>query len=239
MDWLNSFSRTPEVTVAGRTVPIAVKRHATAKRLTMRVAPDGSEIRVTMPRWAQSREATAFAQSRLPWLERQLASARPRRILRDGSPLPYRGRTLRIAWSQDRPRAPDLTDTILMLGGPETGIFTRVETWLRTRAEEAMHNDLRDYCARAALPIPALALSRAKRRWGSCSSNGTLRINWRLIMAPDPVRRSVVAHEVAHLVHFDHSPAFHALLADIYESDLARANRWLKAHGRDLYAPCG
>ena len=43
-------------------------------------------------------------------------------------------------------------------------------------------------------------------------STNRSRINWRLVMAPDPVRRSVVAHEVAHLVHFDHSPAFHALL---------------------------
>jgi predicted metal-dependent hydrolase len=53
------------------------------------------------------------------------------------------------------------------------------------------------------------------------------------------VRRSVVAHEVAHLVHFDHSPRFHALLAELYEADIAAANRWLKHHGRELYAPLG
>ncbi|MFA7587072.1 MAG: M48 family metallopeptidase, partial [Novosphingobium sp.] len=63
-----------------------------------------------------------------------------------------------------------------------------------------------------------------------------IRINWRLIMAPDPVRRSVVAHEVAHLVHFDHSPRFHALLADLFEDDLSAANEWLKREGRNLYA---
>ena len=58
-------------------------------------------------------------------------------------------------------------------------------------------------------------------------------------MAPDEVRRSVVAHEVAHLAHFDHSPAFHAELGRLFEGDLAAADRWLKDHGRTLYAPFG
>jgi predicted metal-dependent hydrolase len=58
-------------------------------------------------------------------------------------------------------------------------------------------------------------------------------------MAPDAVRRSVVAHEVAHLVHFDHGRAFHALLAELYEGDLAAADRWLKREGRALYLPFG
>ena len=84
-----------------------------------------------------------------------------------------------------------------------------------------------------------LSLSRAQRRWGSCSGHGTIRVNWRLVQAPDEVRRSVVAHEVAHLVHFDHSRAFHALLGELYEGDLAAANRWLKQHGRTLYTAFG
>ena len=64
-------------------------------------------------------------------------------------------------------------------------------------------------------------------------------MNWRLIMAPDAVRRSVVAHEVAHLIHFDHSPAFRALLAELFEGDIEDANRWLKADGRRLYSYFG
>ena len=59
------------------------------------------------------------------------------------------------------------------------------------------------------------------------------------MQAPDFVRRSVVAHEVAHLVHFDHSPAFHALLGRIYEADIRIADGWLREHGRGLYASFG
>ena len=82
-------------------------------------------------------------------------------------------------------------------------------------------------------------LSNAQRRWGSCARDGTIRVNWRLVMAPDLVRRSVVAHEVAHLVHFDHSPAFHATLGALFEHDIRAANRWLKREGRGLYATLG
>ena len=82
-------------------------------------------------------------------------------------------------------------------------------------------------------------VTRAKRRWGSCSSEGVLRLNWRLVQAPDAVRRSVVAHEVAHLVHFDHSPAFHALLRRLFEDDLHAANQWLSRNGRTLYSSFG
>ena len=102
-----------------------------------------------------------------------------------------------------------------------------------------MAADLMHYCAQAGQSVPQLMLSNAQRRWGSCARGGTIRINWRLVMAPPEVRRSVVAHEVAHLVHFDHSPAFHALLGELFEGDLRAANRWLKRSGRALYLPFG
>ncbi len=82
-------------------------------------------------------------------------------------------------------------------------------------------------------------LSRATRRWGSCAHDGTIRLNWRLVMAPDSVRRSVVAHEVAHLLHMDHSPRFHAALNALFENDIDVANQWLKREGRSLYVPFG
>jgi hypothetical protein len=49
----------------------------------------------------------------------------------------------------------------------------------------------------------------------------------------------VVAHEVAHLIHFDHGPGFHGLLNELYEGDIKAANRWLKKHGRSLYTRFG
>ncbi|MFN3989634.1 MAG: M48 family metallopeptidase [Erythrobacter sp.] len=229
----------PEVELAGRMVPIAVKRHPRARRLTMRLAPDGSEVRITLPRWAASSEAIAFAHARKEWLEGQIACVPARAAPSEGGEVRYRGRRLKVEWSAAAPRRPELIGDDLRLGGPQAGIAPRIRRWLEDEALALATADMRDYCAAADLaPVP-VSLSRALRRWGSCSDKQRIRINWRLVQAPDFVRRSVVAHEVAHLVHFDHSRAFHALLARIYEGEIAAADRWLKEHGRSLYAAFG
>lgn len=237
--WLERASLEPELELAGRAVPISLKRHPTARRLTMRLAPDGSEVRITLPRWAASSEAIAFAHARKEWLEGQLARVPARAAPQPGSEVRYRGRALRIEWAAAAPRRPAIVGDALRLGGPQARIEARIRRWLEDEALALAHADMQAYCAAADLaPVP-VSLSRALKRWGSCSDRARIRINWRLVQAPDFVRRSVVAHEVAHLVHFDHSRAFHALLARLYEGDIEAADRWLKEHGRSLYAAFG
>ncbi|GMN03796.1 M48 family metallopeptidase [Erythrobacter sp. MTPC3] len=244
IDWLKPASERPpepqpRIDLGGTSVPIVIRRHAAAKRLTLRLSPDGSEVRLTMPRWARTAEALAFANSRAEWLAAQRAKVPQRTAPVPGSAIMIEGEEVRIAWEETAPRRPALTGGELRLGGPEAGIASRIQRWLERRALAHFEADAVHYCSRAQLdPVP-VAISRAQKRWGSCSERGTIRLNWRLVQAPHHVRRSVVAHEVAHLVHFDHSPAFHALLAEIYDADIARADRWLKERGRTLYASFG
>jgi len=239
IDWLRRPTADPHIELDGRDVPIAIRRHATARRMTMRLAPDGSEVRLTLPRWGRTAEALDFAASRRDWLEAQLG-----RLPRSAPPAPggtvsYRGEELPIRWDAAARRRPALSDGAIVIGGPEEGLGQRLGRWLEGEAQRLMEADLAEYCAAAGKAPGKLRLSRARQRWGSCAGDGTIRLNWRLIQAPDAVRRSVVAHEVAHLVHFDHSPAFHALLTELYEGDVGTANRWLRQNGRGLYAQFG
>ncbi len=237
IDWLRSKSSVPPLlTVGEEELPVIIRRLAQAKRMTMRLAPDGSAVKVSIPKWGTTAEALAFARSKTDWLARQRAVLPVRTALVPSTSLSFRGEVLRIEHVFEAPRRPAVSDGAIRIGGPADGIEPRLRRWLEGEARAAMSVDLVHYCARAGMPVSPLALSNARRRWGSCSGKGAIRINWRLIMAPDFVRQSVVAHEVAHLVHFDHSPRFHALLAKIYEGDLAAANRWLKQRGRELYA---
>lgn len=237
--WLERGTLEPELDLEGRSLPIALRRHPTARRLTMRLAPDGSEVRITLPRWAHSEEAIAFAHSRKDWLAQQLARIPERTTPQIGGEVRYRGRPLRIDWRPGAPRSPAIIGDALRLGGPEARLEARIKRWLADEALGLCKADMRDYCSAAGLaPVP-VGLSAAQKRWGSCSDKSRIRINWRLVQAPDFVRRSVVAHEVAHLVHFDHSRAFHALLARIYGEEIAAADQWLKDHGRGLYGGFG
>ena len=247
IDWLRRAGRPrppapPErrsLMVAGRELPVAIRTLRTARRMTLRIAPDGSEARITMPPWGRSGEALAFARERSDWLALQLAAVPPRTAPGVGEALAYRGERLTIAWRTDAPRRPVPGDGAVHLGGPRESLERRLQRWLEGEALRLFGQDIAEFAAAAQVTQPRVLLSRARRRWGSCTSDGTVRLNWRLVMAPDFVRRSVVAHEIAHLVHFDHSVGFHAFLGDIYDGDLAAANRWLKREGRGLYAPFG
>jgi predicted metal-dependent hydrolase len=240
IDWLKRTPREePVVQIGDTALPLAIRRLPHARRLTLRLAPDGSEARVSMPRWGRTQDAVEFARSRADWLAHQLAALPKPAEPGDGSTIPFRGDTLRIVHRPAARRRPVREGDLLVIGGPADSIAPRIRRWMEGEVRALLGEDLADYCARASKAAPKLGLSNAQRRWGSCGPDGTIRINWRLAMAPDFVRRSVVAHEVAHLVHFDHSPRFHAFLGGLFEGDIAAANAWLKRHGRGLYAPLG
>ncbi|MEM1196748.1 MAG: YgjP-like metallopeptidase domain-containing protein [Pseudomonadota bacterium] len=244
IDWLKRTRIEPEIALNGQTVPIVLRRHPSAKRLTLRLAPDGSAVRITLPRWAHGNEAIAFAHARGQWLAQQHARIPRRAGPEAGGDLQFRGRALTIAWEASARRRPFIDGATVRVGGPLDGLEARLRRWLENEALTLFESDLADYTKAAGLEAVPVGLSRAQKRWGSCSDGGAsgqrrIRINWRLVQAPDFVRRSVVAHEVAHLVHFDHSPAFHKLLGAIFEGEIAEADLWLKENGRALYTAFG
>lgn len=240
LDWLRRPpADLPTVEVGGHKLPVVVRRLPQARQMTLRLSPDGTQVRVSVPRWGGTAEALAFATSRIAWLEAQLDKVPGPAQLGQGSQIALGDEQLVIEHRPGAARRPRVADGQLIVGGPAEGLSRRLQRWLEAEARAAFSADLADYCAQSRLSVPALALSRAQRRWGSCARSGAIRLNWRLIMAPVAVRRAVVAHEVAHLVYFDHSPRFHALLGALFEGDIAAANDWLKRHGRELYAPFG
>ncbi len=126
-------------------------------------------------------------------------------------------------------------DGVLTCGGPIDQFPTRIERWLKREALRVLAEDTAHYAARAGVTVAKVAIGDPKARWGSCSGDGTIRYSWRLLLAPGFVRRATVAHEVAHRVHMHHGPAFHALVADLFEGDPDDARRWLRADGAALH----
>ena len=102
-------------------------------------------------------------------------------------------------------------------------------------AQVQLASDTAHYAAKAGVSVTKVAIGDARGRWGSCAVDGVIRYSWRLILAPGWVRRATVAHEVAHRVHMNHGPAFHALVAQLYEGDPTPARAWLRAHGAGLH----
>ncbi|MGV3627090.1 MAG: M48 family metallopeptidase [Betaproteobacteria bacterium] len=112
-----------------------------------------------------------------------------------------------------------------------TAIESGVRHWLKQQALACFTGHCRDYSAQLDLPAPAVRLSNARTRWGSCHANGRISMNWRLVQAPMAWISYVAAHEVAHLRQMNHSPAFwHAVAALVPDYAERRAALRREAH---------
>ena len=87
---------------------------------------------------------------------------------------------------------------------------------------------------KAGVSVRRVSIGDAGTRWGSCSESGSIRYNWRLVLAPPEVRRWVVAHEVAHRLHMNHGPEFKALEAQLFAGDVRAARLLLRRLGPRL-----
>jgi predicted metal-dependent hydrolase len=228
----------PVVNIEGEDVPVRIKRTSQARRISMRADVVKREIRITMPVYAPTSAAMDFVASKKQWLAARLQSAPLAAPLGAGATVAFEGEPHHIVWIEGASRTVRRIlggdGAQLHVGGPEERVKDRILRWLQSEARRVFAADITDYCALAGEAAPRLSLGDPRSRWGSCSSSGTISLSWRLIMAPASVRRSVIAHEVAHIRHMDHSPDFYAWFETLFEGDRKAADRWLKMHGTAL-----
>ena len=106
---------------------------------------------------------------------------------------------------------------------------------LRERARQVARELIAAESARMGVKPAGLRIADQKTLWGSCGHRGLISLSWRLVLAPPEVFRYVVIHELAHLVHRNHSQRFWALVAR-YLPEFDRHRRWLREHGAALHA---
>ncbi|HEY6048383.1 MAG TPA: YgjP-like metallopeptidase domain-containing protein [Sphingomicrobium sp.] len=215
-------------------VPIEVRPIRRARRLRLRFDETSGSLKLTCPWRTSRRAALAWALDQRDWIDAQLARALPAEPFAPDALIPLEGRDVRIVWSESLSRAPLLIGDELRCGGPEAGLSRRIETFLKRHALEIMSCEVAGYAAAAGVSARSVSVGDAASRWGSCSSNGRIRLSWRLILAPPNVRRFVVAHEVAHLKHLHHGPDFKALEARLFGTGLAQAKAELRRIGPRL-----
>jgi hypothetical protein len=207
----------------------------TARAMRLRVDRRTGEVVLTIPRRASRRKALAWADGHRAWIEARLAEVAPALALAPGADLPLYHRPHRIDWSPERPRTPRLEEGRLVVGGPQEGLEARLLRWLRRHALDTLAAETAEFAARAGVEVSRIGIGDPLSRWGSCSASGGIRYSWRLILAPDWVRRATVAHEVAHRVHMNHGPDFHALVETLLGADPKPARLWLRRHGPSLH----
>lgn len=214
---------------------IEVVRHPRARRAKLSLDPASGRARLVIPPRASAKAALAWAATQGEWLARQRAALPEERPFVDGAALPFDDATLVIAWDEAASRRVTRHGDRLVLGGPIETVGRRVEAWLKRESLRLLSEDTAHYAAQAGVKVMKVAIGNARGRWGSCAASGVIRYNWRLALAPRAVRRATAAHEVAHRLHMNHGPAFHALVAALYGRDPAPERGWLRANGAALH----
>ncbi len=225
----------------GLPLPVAIRIHPHARRLKLRVDETRNLLAVTCPPRSSRKAALDWAASQRNWVEARLAELQPSVPLAPGAIIPVDGADTKLVWVDGATRTVRFEDGCLGCGGPPEGFARRIESWLKSRARDLLSEETADAARRAGVAVRRVSIGDAGTRWGSCSASGSIRYNWRLVLAPPEVRRWVVAHEVAHRVHMNHGAAFKALEIELFDGDgeaarllLRRIGPRLKRIGRGL-----
>nr|WP_242616784.1 SprT family zinc-dependent metalloprotease [Rivibacter subsaxonicus] len=204
------------------------------RSIGMVVSPEGLTVRA--PRWVGHGDIEVALRGKERWICNKLAEqrARARRNAaskidwREGATLPFMGETvilvldprtsgcqLHTGAEMPGPQQETLAGVprlTLHVGLPqhasEAQIRDVVQAWLMRQAKRVFEERCAVYAQQLGVQMKRLLLSSAQTRWGSASADGSIRLNWRLIHFALPTIDYVVAHELAHLRHMDHSPRF-------------------------------
>ncbi len=222
---------------SGATVTVRMEVNPRARRLILRLDERAGEAVAVAPSARQLASAAAFAAERVDWIASRLAAAPPRLAFAPGTTIPLRGEPCRLSLEGTGRMARLTFEPHLMLsapGAPES-FAARVTRYLKRAAASDIGDAVERHAARLGVTVTRITVKDTRSRWGSCTHDGRLSFSWRLICAPPEVLDYVAAHEVAHRLEMNHSPAFWAQVATC-RPDWKRQRAWLRRHGQGLHA---
>jgi hypothetical protein len=236
-------SKLRSLVIGSRTLHYVLKRSA---RRSIGFAIDSTGLTITAPRWVTLADIeTAITEKQrwiftklIEWQTRVEQRALPKVDWKDGAEVPYLGQPVRVKLGAPQGTlAFSAEDAALQVPLPLQAdpqqIKDRVQGWLQGEAKRLFGERLAIYAEKLGVNYRAYALSSAATRWGSCSSDGKIRLNWRLIHFPLSIIDYVVAHELAHLREMNHSPRFWQTVESIFP-EFREARQTLKSHPPEL-----
>lgn len=231
--WSNS--ELPDFLQVGEEMlPLVIRRHQRAKRICLRYNPTSHAISLTLPRHTRVGDGLMFLMQKSEWLVETLRDMPTKKQIKPGVVIPLLGKRVRIKHDADLKRRYIIRDDVLYVSGAREDFSENVTKALREIASRTLSTLAHRYAERIGRRINRISVRDTRSRWGSCSSTARLSFSYRLIFAPKEVMEYVVAHEVAHLRHMNHSQNFWNAVEYVCP-DFEAAKDWLKMHGKDLY----
>ncbi|USG61365.1 M48 family metallopeptidase [Sneathiella marina] len=223
----------PYLQLEQRQVPVEIKRSPRASRLKLRIDRHAGVVLILPPR-ASIREGLSFLKRELHWVIKKIEKVPEKIPFLPGSIIPLLGTPHTIIHAPQERGLVWPEDRKIFVTGHIEHVPRRIRDWIKKAAKSEIAPRALDYTKQLDVTHTGITLRDQKTRWGSCSSTGRLNFSWRLFLMPEFVLDYVVAHEVAHLRHMNHSAQFWGVVNDL-SSDVKSAKKWLIQHGSDVH----
>ena len=228
-------------------LPFDYTLHRSARRRTLEVQVRGDKVVVRAPSFMGEADVLRFLRLRAQWVQEKLSLYReraqlyPPRQYQEGATWWFLGEPLTLdirIGSQDGVQKQGQCLRVVVskrkVRDPQAKLNRLLSQWYQAQAEALLGQKTAQLTTNMGLSYQAVKLRKTRSRWGHCTHDGTLQFNWLIVQAPEPIVDYLVAHEVCHLRHFDHSPNFWALVGEVCPH-YGEAKQWLKEHGHCLW----
>lgn len=210
-----------------------------ARRVSIRIDTRAGEAVVIAPSERRLKDGVDFARTKAAWIAERLAARPAAAPLAPGQTILLHGRPVPLEATPGAAAA-RLVETaegpVIRSGGEGEAFSRRVENLMKRLARDALTARTEVHLRALGQKPVKLSIADTRSRWGSCSPhNRSIRYSWRVVMAPPAVLDYLAAHEVAHLVHADHSPAYWSVVERLV-GDHRPHRKWLREHGAVLHA---
>ena len=217
--------------------PFAVRISPRARRLTARVHV-GGRVEIVVRVGVHAHAVRDFVQRFTPWIDRKVAAMRGAASPAEAVPRSINflltGEEFQVEWQRGAAAGVEQqADRLLVTATDEAGARHQLQIWLKTAARERLAPRLLQLAADLKYPVARVAIRCQRTRWGSCSTRGTVSLNCSLVFLRPEVVKYLFVHELAHLKHMNHSPAFWRLVQTL-EPDYRRLDRELLAGWRTV-----
>ena len=205
-----------------------------SNRKTLSISVDCfARLIVRAPRNYSEERIFSFLKEKEAWIFKQIEKMQgagmrlpPENL--DGYTFLLLGKTCEIRLTNERYIRFDSENNVLCL--PEKNARKRLVSWLKENAKRIFTQASLETAKRMGVTFQSVEISSARTRWGSCSQENAIRYSFRLLYAPKEVIEYVVVHELAHVKHKNHSPAFWREVGN-YVPDYKTRRKWLKERG--------
>lgn len=231
-----------QINLNGRNITYTLKQSRRIRGIRLEIRA-GSGLTVVVPVNYKYDQIQQILDEKTSWILKHLPAGRPRQIplfkkeVDHGEKIPYLGQDVRVIISS----GPDNTAGVELKGqsiyihmkARQKSIARVLEKWYRMQAEVIFRQKAQKFSVFMDLRYKEILIRGQKTRWGSCSHTGNLTLNWKLMLAPEPVIDYVIMHELAHLKHMNHSRRFWEYLSR-FCPQWRQHRQWLSKHEHDL-----